>query len=188
MRTLRARGAGHDRAPTSGRGPQRDGHGAGQVPGRQVLAGALAAAGGRRGRGHDVLDAVAGAGAAVVAGRPAAVGQADLGQRVLPVLPQEVLVEAGRDVVPRQDLVLGAVAVDVPLEVEAVVGHGLEPQVEAEVLAPLLERAAPPPHLLDDRAEAAVAPRRQALDEGGLGVVPGELHALGRPGARRAAA
>ena len=78
----------------------------------EVLAGALAAAGGRDGRGHDVLDAVAGAGAAVVARGPAAVLEADLGEGVAPVLPEEVLVEPGREVVPRQGLVLGAVAVD----------------------------------------------------------------------------
>src|SRR5690606_581169 len=123
------------------------------------------------------------AGAAVVAGGPPAVGQADLGERVLPVLPQEILVEAGRDVVPRQDLVLGAVPVDVPVDVEAVVGHGLEPQVEAEVLAPLLDRAAAAPRLLDHGAEASVAARRQTLDEAGLGVVPGELDTLGLAGA-----
>ena len=45
--------------------------------------------------------AVAGAGAAVVAGRPPAVGQAELGEGVPPVLPQEVPVQAGREVVPR---------------------------------------------------------------------------------------
>ena len=59
---------------------------------------------------------VAGAGAAVVAGGPAAVLEADLVEGVAPVLPEEVLVETGREVVPGQDLVLGAVAVDVPVE------------------------------------------------------------------------
>src|SRR5690606_23169559 len=62
---------------------------------------------------------------------------------------------------------------------EAVVGHGLLPHVEAEVLAPLLERAALAPDLLDDRAEPAVAAAEEALDEAGAGVVPLELHALG---------
>ena len=123
----------------------------------EVLAGALAAAGGRDGRGHDVLDGVAGAGAAVVAGGPAAVLEAQLVERVAPVLPEEVLVEPGGDVVPGQDLVLVAVAVDVPLDVEPVAGHGLVPGVLAEVLAPLLERAAGAPDVLDDRAEAAIA-------------------------------
>ena len=105
-------------APAAAAAAERAGTGT-APPRAQVLAGALAAAGRRHGRGDDVLDAVAGAGAAVVAGGPAAVRQADLGEGVAPVLPEEVLVQAGREVVPRQDLVLGAVAVDVPLEVEA---------------------------------------------------------------------
>src|SRR5277367_1475090 len=58
--------------------------------GREILPGALATARRRDGRGHHVLDPVPGAGPAVVAGGPAAVGQAVLGQGVLPVLPQEV--------------------------------------------------------------------------------------------------
>src|SRR4030095_8370005 len=116
-------------------------------------------------------------------GAPRRGGEPPLAGGALPVLPQEVLVETGREVVPGQDLVLGAVAVHVPLEVEAVLGQGVEPQVEPEVLAPLLERAAPAPHGLDDRAQAAVAPGGQALDQGGLRVGPGELHALGRAGA-----
>src|SRR5690606_20155000 len=66
---------------------------------------------------------------------------------------------------------------------EAVVGHRLQPPVEAEVLAPLLERAALAPDLLDDRAQPAVAPRQQALDQAGLRVVPGELEPLHLAGA-----
>jgi hypothetical protein len=57
-----------------------------------------------------VLDAVAGARAAVVAGRPAAIFEADLVEGVAPVLPEEVLVQARREVVPREHLVFGAVA------------------------------------------------------------------------------
>ena len=138
------------------------------VPTAQIHARALAAAGGRGGRGDDVLDAVAGAGAAVVARGPAAVGQADLGEGVLPVHPEEVLVQAGGEVVPGQDLVLGAVPVDVPVGVEAALGHGVEPQALVEVLAPLLEHAAAAP----DRARGpgrgggrhgTGAPRRPTL-------------------------
>src|SRR5947199_3857163 len=73
--------------------------------GGEVLAGALAAARRRPRGGDDVFDAVAGAGAAVVARRPPAVLHAGLGQRVLPVLPEEVLVQAGRHMSPREDLV-----------------------------------------------------------------------------------
>ena len=99
----------HAPTPTGRRGDRATGTADAPL---EVLAGALAAAGRRDGRGDDVLDAVAGAGAAVVAGRPAAVLEADLGEGVAPVLPEEVLVEPGREVVPRQHLVLGAVAVD----------------------------------------------------------------------------
>src|SRR5438270_8383832 len=86
------------------------------------LAGALAAARRRGGRGDDVLDRVAGAGAAVVAGRPPAVLEADLVEGVAPVLPEEVLVEAGGQVVPRERLVLGAVPVDDVLRAETGLG------------------------------------------------------------------
>src|ERR1700683_594867 len=70
----------------------------------QVLPGALAAPGRQHGRGHHVLDAEAGAGAAVVARRPAAVLDAGPGQGVLPVAPEEVAVQPGRDVVPGERL------------------------------------------------------------------------------------
>ena len=63
---------------------------------RTILSGALAASGGRRRRGHHVLDAVAGAHAAVVAGRPPAVLDPGLGQGGLPVVPEEVVVQPGR--------------------------------------------------------------------------------------------
>src|SRR6185436_12417869 len=107
----------------------------------EPLAGALAPAGRWAGRRHDVLDAVAGAGTAVVAGGPAAVLEAELVEGVAPVLPEEVLVEAGREVVPRQDLVLVAVPVDVPVDRQAVTGHGVDPQLHVELLRPLLEGA-----------------------------------------------
>ena len=60
--------------------------------------------------------------------------------------------------------------------------HGLVPPVEVEALGPLLERAARPPHLLDDRADAAVAAAGDALGQRGPGVVPLQLHALDRAG------
>src|SRR4051794_36589781 len=140
------------------------------------LAGALGAAGRWGGRGNDVLDAVASACAAVVARRPPAIGEADLGEGVAPVLPQEVLVQPGGQVVPRQHLVLGAMAVGVPVDRQAVLFHRVLPQADVEVLRPLLEHTAAPPHRLDHRAEPAVAARRDALDEGRLRVVPLELH------------
>src|SRR3954452_10418278 len=88
--------------------------------------------------------------AAVVAGRPPAVLDLDLGglghgARVLPVGPEPVLVEAGVEVVPRQHLVVAALAQGVPLEVhpgagQAGLGRG-EPAVVGEVLAPAVEAA-----------------------------------------------
>src|SRR2546423_15154168 len=97
-----------------------------------------------------MLDRVPSAGAAVVTGRPAAVFEAELGERVLPVLPEEVLVQPGGEVVPREHLVLVPVAVDGVLQGEAGGSETVEPQVEAEVFRPLLERAAVAPHVLDD--------------------------------------
>ena len=139
--------------------------GTGTAAAGEVLARALAAAGGRHRRGDDVLDAVAGAHAAVVARRPAAVLEPAAGERGLPVVPQEVLVEPGGEVVPRQHLVLGAVAVDVPVERQALGSHRLVPAVEVEALAPLLERAAVAPHPLDDAPDAAVAAAGDALGD-----------------------
>jgi len=80
-----------------------------------------------------VLDAVTGACAAVIAGRPPAIFQPDFRQRVSPVLPQEVLVQTGGDVVPGEHFVLFAVTVGVPLQVEAVGLHGVDPLVVIEV-------------------------------------------------------
>ena len=77
--------------------------------------------------------------------------RARLGEGVPPVLPEEVLVQAGREVVPRQHLVLGAVAVHVPVDREPAAAMASVPEVEPEALAPLLEGAAGPPDVLDDR-------------------------------------
>ena len=89
------------------------------APGAQVLARALAAARGRERRGHHVLEGVVGAHPAVVAGSPPAIGEAVLGQGRLPVVPEEVVVQTGGDVVPGQHLVAGAVAGHVPVGIEA---------------------------------------------------------------------
>ena len=89
--------------------------------------------------------------------------------------------QAGTDVVPRKDLIGSAVAGDVPLDGETVLGHGLFPEGQVEVLAPLLEHTAPPPHLLDDGADAPVAARSDPLDQGGLGVVPAQLYGAVAP-------
>src|SRR3954465_3290099 len=78
--------------------------------------------------------------AAVVAGRPAAVVDLDLADRVLPVLPEPVLVETGVEVVPGQDLGLLALARREPVEAHRRgrehLGAGALPAVVGEVLAP----------------------------------------------------
>src|SRR5207248_10239977 len=115
------------------RSQQRDGN---EVAAAQILAGALAAAGRGRRRGDDVLDAELRTGAAVVAGCPPTVLHAGGSQGVLPVVPQEVLVEPGADVGPREQLVTAALAVHVPVDGESVPGHGVLPHGQVELLAP----------------------------------------------------
>src|SRR5262245_61627442 len=143
----------------------------------EVLAGSLAPARRRDRRRHDVLERVVGADAAVVTRRPATVRKAVLVQRGLPVLPEEVPVQPGRDVIPRQHLVGGAMPGHVPVGVEALGGHGVEPPAEVEPLAPLLERAALPPDTLDDASDAPVAAAGDPLRERRRRVVPPQLHA-----------
>src|SRR4029079_1763798 len=97
-------------------------------------------------------------------------------ERILPVGPQPVLVEAGVEVVPGEHLVVVALPGGVPVEVD--IDHGpraaLQPPVVGEVLAPAVEPAAVAPDLLDDGADPAVAARQQSLDGAGLAVVVAE--------------
>src|SRR5690606_22971462 len=83
---------------------------------------------------------------AVEAWGPAAVVDLGLVEGVLPVLPEPVLVEAGVEVVPGEDLLVGALAGGVPVDVDAERGEGLvgagHPAVVGEVLAPAVEAAA----------------------------------------------
>ena len=60
-----------------------------------------------------------------------------------------------------------------PVPAQRLLG-GAHPAVVGEVLAPAVEAAAVAPDLLDDRADAAVAAREQALDDAGLAVVVAE--------------
>src|SRR6478735_4313259 len=69
------------------------------------------------------LGAHLGADAAVEARGPPAVVDLGLVERVLPVLPEPVLVEAGVEVVPRQHLVLLALAGREPGDVDGLVGE-----------------------------------------------------------------
>src|SRR5664280_3488928 len=119
------------------------------TPGREILAGTLAPACRRHRRGHHVFDPETGARPAVVAGGPPTVLQTVVGQCIEPVLPQEVAVQAGREVVPGQHLALGPVPVDAVLEGQLVRSQGIRPQQQIEVLGPFLEGPAVAPHLLD---------------------------------------
>src|SRR3712207_9497292 len=103
------------------------------------------------------------------------VGDLLLGQGLLPVVPEPLLVQPGVQVVPGQDLVLAALAGRVPVEVDAegreLGGRGGGPALEGEVLAPAVEPAALAPHPLDHPADPAVAAGEEALDDARLAVV-----------------
>src|SRR6478609_3454222 len=120
--------------------------------------------------------------AAVEARGPAAVLDLDLLQRVLPVLPEPVLVEAAVQVVPGQHLLVGALAGGVPVDVDAGAGQALlgggDPALVREVLAPAVEAAAVLVDGPDDGADPAVAAGEQALDDAGLAVVVAEADVL----------
>src|SRR4029079_1255033 len=96
-----------------------------------------------------------------------------------------VLVEAGVEVVPGQDLVVVALAGGVPVEVDAGAGQGAlagrEPAGIGEVLAPAVEAAAVAPDVLDDPAQAAVAAGQQSLDRARLAVVVAETDGAAVP-------
>src|SRR3954447_3012838 len=104
--------------------------------------------------------------AAVVAGRPPAVVDLDFTDRVLPVLPHPVLVEAGVEVVPRQHFGELAFARREPVERHGSSGEGFSraalPTLVGEVLAPPVEPSAVRPHSTDDGADATVAARQQS--------------------------
>src|SRR5882757_3247018 len=97
--------------------------------------------------------------------RPAAVVQLGLGQRVLPVLPEPFLVEAGVQVLPWQRLVLAAFAGGVPIEVHASLGQlgrgGIHPPLVGEILPPAIEVPALCPHATDDRTHSPVTTGQQ---------------------------
>src|SRR6266542_1748698 len=143
----------------------------------EVLARPVAPAGRRHRRRDDVLERVVGAHTAVVTGRPAAVGKTVLVQRGLPVLPEEIAMQPGRDVVPGKDLVGGAMPRHIPVGIETLGRHRVEPAAELETLAPLLERPALTPDAFDDATDTSVAPAGDPFDERRRRVVPAELHA-----------
>ena len=86
--------------------------------------------------------------------------------------------QAGAEVVPREDLVFGAVAIGVPVRVDAMGGHGIRPEVKVEPFVPLLEGSALSPHFLDDNANASIAATHDSFDECRFWVVPLHLNAM----------
>src|SRR5690606_38952583 len=126
----------------------------------------------------------------VVAGSPPAVLDVDRVrvERVLPVLPQPVLVEPGVEVVPGQHLVVAAFAGGEPVEVNAGAAEstlcGRHPALVGKVLAPAVEAATVAPGLLDDPADAAIASGEQSLDDAGLAVVVAEADGSAEPAVR----
>src|SRR5207302_478169 len=120
---------------------------------------------------------------AVEARRPAAVLDLDLGQGVLPVLPEPVAVQAGVEVVPGQHLGVVALAGGVPVDVDRPAGEralgAAHPALEGEVLAPAVEPRTVLPDRPDDLPDPPVAPGEQALDDAGFAVVVPEPDRLG---------
>ena len=86
--------------------------------------------------------------------------------------------------VPGETLPEVALAVAVEGGVESVRGHGVVPEVFAEVLAPGVEAGAVAPGGLDHGGEAAVAAAEDAFEDRFAGVVPAEIE----PGLAAAAA
>ncbi len=85
--------------------------------------------------------------------------------------------EPGRDVVPWLNLFAGSVASCIPIYVEPLSGHRLNPTIHFEVLAPLLEHSATAPDALNNFSDAPVAAAIDPLNHGGLRVVPREFDA-----------
>src|SRR5262249_14166045 len=94
----------------------------------------------------------------------------DLRVGFVALLPQESLLHAAVDVVPRLRLVLVASARHEEVRVDAGVMARLHPLAVVEVLVPTVELAAVLPRANDDVAEAAVASREQALDDALIGI------------------
>src|SRR5262249_61575709 len=103
--------------------------------------------------------------AAIEAGRPAAVVLLELAERVLPVVPEPLLVQPGVEVVPGQHLVGVPLTRGVPADVHPGQLSGAQPAIVGEVLRPAVEPPAVLPYRLDHRADPAVAAGQQSLAE-----------------------
>src|SRR5438105_752322 len=106
---------------------------------------------------------------------PAAVVLLVAGQRVLPVVPEPLLVQAGVEVIPRQHFVGIALTGGEEGDVDSLTCErtlrGIDPTFVAEMLAPAVEAPAVTPNLLDHRADPSITAREQSFDQGRLAVV-----------------
>src|SRR5665647_653136 len=109
---------------------------------------------------------------------PSAVLDLDVTQSVLPVLPQPVLVEAGVDVVPGQNLVLLALPRREPGNIDGLFRQSrcgsTHPALVVEVFAPAIEPGTVTPCRLDDLADSTVTATQQPFDDSGLAIVVAE--------------
>ncbi len=111
-----------------------------------------------------MLDPITSARATVVAGRPPAILKAQLVKRIAPVVPKEVLVKPGIEMIPREDFVFFSMPVGEELNRQPTIGHRSVPFFDVEVLAPFLERAAFAPYLFNNRSKTAIASGQHASD------------------------
>src|SRR5581483_6242923 len=122
----------------------------------------------------DVADRLEVARAAVRAPLDRAVGREDAVHGAREILEQELLADAGVEVIPRKRLAERPPAKG-EREVETVRGERLAPDVHATVLRPPVEARAETLGGLEHVRETAVAAREDALERRQLGVVPAEL-------------
>ena len=122
-----------------------------------------------------MFDAISGADSAVVAGGPTTIFDPALSQGCLPIVPEEVAVQARREMCPRQHLVAVAMTVRVPLERQALRREGIGPETKVKVLTPLLERATGMPDTLDHTTNTPVTTTGNPFGGARCGVVPFQI-------------
>src|SRR5262249_30108767 len=122
----------------------------------------------------DVTERLEVAGAAVGAALDRAVGGEHAGDGSREILTQELLADAGVEVIPREHLI-ERTATEVEPRVEAVLGHRRSPEIRLAVLGPAVEAGAAAVSRLDHVGDPPVAAREYPLEEREPGIVPPEL-------------
>ena len=107
----------------------------------------------------------------------AAVGGRGAGDSAVKLVGQKALVHAGVYHVPGQRSPRRKLPLSQLVKVEAMLGEGLEPGVEVEVLAPGVEDGSGPVGGQDDRAQPAVAAGEGRLQRALPDIVEGERYA-----------